>query len=115
MDALKFEFVKDENNLKLKEVLANNTKLKEVRIDIYPNNPLQSLMAFVLLLRTSENNVIVLNNGSRLILKKNDRYKTYFLNILLSEVEECFYNSYENYLEFIIKVQNIYYKLTVLN
>lgn len=115
MDYLKCRFVKDEHNARLKEVFVNNTKLKEVHIDIYPSNPLQPLMTFMLLLRTHENNVLISNDGNRLVLKKNDRYKTNFLNILLSEVEECFYNVYENYLEFIIKVQNIYYKLTILN
>lgn len=114
MEALKFEFVKDKSNLKLKEVLANNIKLKEIHIDIYPSNPMK-LATFMLLLRISENNVIVSNDGNRLILKKNNIYKTHFLNILLSEIKECYFNRCNNHIEFIINVQNIYYRIIIIN
>ena len=45
----KFGFVKDENNLQLKEVLKNNAKLREVYIETYPENPLGHSSSFMLL------------------------------------------------------------------
>lgn len=112
---MKLGFIKDESGLQLKEVLKDNAKLKEVHIDIYPTNPLASLTSFMLLLRTFENNVTVSNDGNRIILKKNDIYETYFMNILFSKITECFVRISETCSELILNVQNIYYKITVLN
>lgn len=108
-------FAKDENNSKLKEVFKNNLRLKEVHIDIYPSNPMLSSEEFMLLLRTSDNNIMISNDGSRLILKKNDKNETHIMNILFSNVLECFFNVEERYYEFVINIQNIYYKITILN
>ena len=115
MDTLKFGFVKDENNSMLKEVFTNNIKLKEIHIDIYPDNPLQSSTTFVLLLRTSENNVVISNDDNRLVLNKNDKYKKQLMNILFSKITDCLFKVSDNCYEFIINVQNIYYKITILN
>ena len=112
---MKFGFIKDKNNSQLKEAFKNNLKLKEVHIDIYPDNPMLSSTNFMLLLRTSENNAITANDGDRLILKKNDKYGTHFMNILFSNVTECFLKISDGYKEFILNVQNIYYKITILN
>ena len=105
---IKFGLNKDINNLKLKEVFKNNIKLKEIHIDLYPENPLvTSKSPFMLLLRTIEKNAIVSNNEDRIILKRNDSCNTFFVNMLLSEVSECYYkNDFNNYYEFIIKIQN---------
>lgn len=106
-----------EKTLQLKDFFKNDLKLKEIHIDIYTNNPLiASSTPFMLLLRTSENNAVVLNDGDRLVLMKNDRYGTYFMNILFSEIEECqcIFCHY-NHCEFILKIQNIWYRITVLN
>lgn len=112
---VKFGFVKDENNLQLKEVLKNDIALKKIHIDAYSENPLSSSMTHMLLLRTIEKNVVVLNSGDRLVLKKNDTYKTYFMNILFSKITECFFKVSESYSEFVLNVQNIYYRITVFN
>jgi hypothetical protein len=112
---MKFGFSKDENNLQLKKIFQNNLKLKEVHIDIYPDNPMISSSEFMLLLRTIEYNSMVSNNDDRLILKRNDKYKTYFMNVLFSSIKECFFKECENNYEFIIKIQNIYYKIIVFN
>lgn len=109
----KFGFVDDKNSLK--EVLTNGTKLKEIHIDIYSENPLNPSSSFMLLLRTFENNTTILNDGDRIIFKRNDKNKTYFMNLLFSKINECFFKSSENYFEFILNIQNIYYKLTILN
>lgn len=117
MDAkniFEFGFVKDNNNL-IKEVFRNNAKFKEVHIDVYPHNPMQSSIPFVLLLRTIEENVTIYNDGRRLILKMNDRFGTYIMNVLFSDITECFYSIADECYDFILNVQNIYYKLTVLN
>lgn len=112
---MKFGFVKDENNLKLKEVLKNNIKLKEVHIDIYPENPLISPTSFMLLLRTIEKDAIIYNDNNRLILKKCDKNKTHIINVLFSKITECFSKTTDSYFEFILNIQNIWYKIIVLN
>ena len=113
---MKFGLFKDENNLKLKEVLRDNTKLKEIHIDIYPENPLiSSSSSFMLLLRTIEKNATVSNDEDRIVLKKNDRYQTYFMNVLFSEITECYYKISDGLSEFILSIQNIYYRIIVFN
>lgn len=112
---MKFGFIKDENNSQLKEVLKDNLKLKEIHIDIYSDNPMLSSTNFMLLLRTYENNAVASNDGDRLILKKNDKYETHFMNILFSNIAECFSKVSGSCSEFILNVQNIYYKITILN
>ncbi len=112
---MKYGFVYDANNLRLKEVLKDNTKLKEVHIDTYPESPLASPTNFMLLLRTSEKNVIVSNDGDRIIFKKNDKNKTHFMNVLFLKISECFFRISGSCLEFIFNIQNIYYRITVFN
>lgn len=114
---MKLGFTKDESNSKLNEIFRDNTKLKEVHIDIYPTNPLvSSPIPYMLLSRTIENKMLVKNSGNRLVLKKNiDGYDTYFMNVLLSEIKECYYKDSDGFSEFIINIQNIYYKITVFN
>lgn len=112
---MKFGFIKDEDNSQLKNIFQNNLKLKEVHIDVYPDNPMVSSSDFVLLLRTHDDNVVVLNDDNRLILKRCDKYETHIMNILFSSVFECYVKSIETYREIIMNVQNIYYKITILN
>lgn len=112
---MKFGFVKDENNLQLKKIFQNNSKLKEIYIDIYPNNPMISSGDFILLLRTQDDNVVALNDDGRLILKRCDKYETHIMNILLSNILECYIKGAETYHELILNVQNMYYKITILN
>ena len=112
---MKFGFVKDENNLQLKKIFQNNSKLKEVHIDIYPDNPMISSGNFALLLRTQYDNVFISNDNNRLILKRCDKYETHIMNILLSGIYECYVKEVVNYCELILNVQNIYYKITILN
>ena len=113
---LEMAFVKDENNLKLKEVFKNNIKLKDIHIDAYPENPLvTSSEPFMLLLRTIEKNITVENDGDRLVLKKSDGFATYIMNVLFSKITESYYKSSGSYFEFILNIQNIYYKITVFN
>lgn len=112
---MKFGFVKDESNLQLKEVLKDNAKLKEIHIDTYPENPLDSSTPFTLLLRTSEKNATVSDDGNRIIFKRNDKYKTHFMNVPFSKITECFFKFSDGISEFILNIQNIYYRITVLN
>lgn len=111
-------FTKDESNIsKLNEVFKDNAKLKEIHIDVYPENPLiSSSTPFMLLLRAVEKKMLVKNSGTRLVLKKRiDNFDTYFMNISLSEINECYYKSIDGYFEFILNIQNIYYRITVFN
>lgn len=112
---MKFGFIMDESNSQLKKIFQNNLKLKEVHIDIYPDNPMTSSSDFMLMLRTHDDNVVVLNNDDRLILKRCDRYETHIMNILFSSVNDCYIKGAETYREIILNVQNIYYKVTILN
>ena len=114
---LKFGLTKDEDNSKLKEVLKDKIRLKEIHIDTYPENPLITSSApFMLLLRTIEKNMIVSNNENRLVLKKIvDKFETHFMSILFSEITECYYKGTNGYFEFILKIQNIYYRITIYN
>lgn len=112
---IKFGFVEDNRNLQLREIFRNNIKLKEVHMDIYPDNPLKAPVPFVLLLRAIERNVSVLNDNNRLILKKNDRFGTYIVNVSLSDVSESHYKMTDTYCEFIVKIQNIYYRIIIIN
>lgn len=114
---MKLGFTNDEQNMKLNEVFKDNVKLKEIHIDIYPTNPLvSSPIPYMLLLRTIEKKMLVKNSGNRLVLKKNiDGYDTYFMNVLLSEIKECYYKDFDGFSEFILNIQNIYYKITVFN
>lgn len=112
---IKFGFIKDEENLRFKEVFKDGVKLKEVHIDIYSESPLVTSTSFMLLLRTIEKNIMVSNNETRIILNRNDTYKTQFMNVLLSKMTDCFYKITECGSEFIINIQNIHYRIAVLN
>lgn len=113
---MKFGFIADKNNLLLKEAFENGLKLSEIHIDVYPENPLVSSSApFMLLLRTIETNAMTSNDGDRLILTRNDGFGTYFINVLFSEVKECYYKDTGDIFEFILNIQNIWYRIIVLN
>ena len=114
---MKFGFVKDEQNTRLNETFRDNIKLKEIHIDIYPANPLvPSSLPYMLLSRTIEKKMLVKNSGNRLVLKKNiDGYDTYFMNVLFSAIKECYYKYSDGFFEFILNIQNIYYKITLFN
>ena len=114
---MKLGFQKDEDAAKLNEIFKDNIKLKEIHIDVYATNPLvPSSTPYMLLLRTIEKKMLVKNSGTRLVLKKNmDGYDTYFMNILLSEIKECHYSVSNGFSEFILNIQNIYYRVIVFN
>ena len=70
----------------------------------------------MLLLRTIEKKVIVSNDEERLILKKNvDKFLTYFMNIPFSKITECYYKTYNGCSEFVLNIQNTYYRITIFN
>ena len=112
---MKFGFVREENDLRLKEMIRTKNRLKEIHIDVYSENPLASPTSFMLLLRTSENNATISVDGDRLIFKRNDSQETHFVNVLVSKITDCFSKISDDYSEFILNIQNIYYKITVFN
>jgi hypothetical protein len=113
----KLGFAKDENNSKLNEVFKDNVRLKEIHIDIYATNPLVSSSSpHMLLLRTIERKILVKNSGNRLVLKKViDGFDTYFMNVLSSEIKDCYYKDLNEFSEFVLNIQNIYYKIIIYN
>ena len=112
---MKFGFVREENDLRLKAMTENKSKLKEVHIDIYSENPLIASAPFMLLLRTVEKNATISIDEDRLVLRKNDGYETHLMNVLTSKITECFSKICKDYSEFILNIQNIYYRITILN
>lgn len=110
-----FGFVKQGYDSQLKELLKGGIKLKEIHIDAFSENPIISSSSFMLLLRASEKNATVLIDSNRLIFKRNDSQNTYFINILLDKITECFSKISEDYSEYILNVQNIYYRITIIN
>ena len=115
-NAFKLGFIDDRNNLQFNETFKSGNKLKDIHIEIYPNNPIESHSPFTLFIRTIEKNVLVLNDGNRLILESNNKFKTYTLNILLSDITKCFVEANtRGYSSFVINVKNIWYRITVVN
>ena len=113
---MKYGFVVEEDYSKLIEVIKNTTRLKNVHIDTYAENPLLPSNSHMLLLRAVEKNIEILVEGDRLIFKRNDLYGTHFVNVLISKIKECFSKRVsENYDEYILNIQNIYYRITVFN
>ena len=112
---MKIGFVKDESNLQFNKVFKNKVMIKDIYIDVYPENPaIAPTIPFMLLLRMVGKKIIVDNNGDRLILNgKVDGIETHFMNIVLSKMTECYYKIGSGYTEFIINVHNIFYKITV--
>lgn len=114
-DFIKFGFVRKNINMYLNKT-ENDIKLKEIHIEMYPENPFNSSNCFMLMLRTSEKNAIVSTEDDRIILKKNDAHKTHIANVLTSKVIDCYHKKYRGlYDEFILNIQNIWYKITILN
>ena len=111
----KFGFVAEKDYSKLVELIKNTTRLKKVHIDTYPENPLIPSGSHMLLLRTVEKNIEILVEDNRLIFKKNDMYGTHCMNVLISKIKECFFKITGDCDEYIINIQNIYYKITILN
>ena len=116
-DFVKFGFIKEEIDMYLNkmQLLKNSVKLKEIHIDVYPENPFSSSAHFMLILRAFEKNATILVDNDRIIFKKDDTYETHFVNISASKVIECFSKISDDCYEFILNVQNIYYKITILN
>lgn len=117
-----FGFVKEELDVYLNKMLLleNNVKLKkiyvrEMYIDVLSENPLSSSDCFMLILRASEKNATISIEEDRIIFKKDDECKTHFVNISASKVTECFSKISDDCYEFILNVQNIYYKITIFN
>ena len=96
-------------------MLKNNVKLKEIHIDICPESPFASSDSFMLILRACEKDATISVDGDRIVFKKNDVYETHFVNVLSSKVTECFSKMSDECYEFILNVQNIYYKITIFN
>lgn len=111
----KYGFVNEKDYSKLIEIIKNTPRLREVYIDTYPENPLLSSDSHMLLLRTVEKRAVILVEGDRLIFKRDDAYGTHFVNVLISKIKECFSKMTGDCDEYILNVQNIYYKITVFN
>lgn len=115
-DFIKLGFAKREMNLSLNKA-ESIFKLKEVYVEVYTENPFDSSTGFMLVLRASEKNAIASLGFDRIVLKKSDTNETHMINILASKVNECYYKGCPDYTygEFILNIQNIWYRITVFN
>lgn len=112
-----FGFVKEDVSSCLNKLLSqkNSVKLKEIHIDIHPESPFSSSACFTLMLRASEKNATISLEGDRIILKKDDVYKTHFVNVVSSKITECFSKVSDGCHEYILNIHNIYYRITIFN
>ena len=111
----KYGFVNEKDYSKLIEIIRNADRLVEVHIDTYPENPLLSSDSYMLLLRTVEKKARILVEDDRLIFKRDDIYETHFVNVLISKIKECFSKMTGDCDEYILNIQNIWYRITVFN
>lgn len=111
----KYGFVNEKDYSKLIEIIRNADRLVEVHIDTYPDNPLLSSDSYMLLLRTVEKKARILVEDDRLIFKRDDMYGTHFVNVLISKIKECFSKMTGDCDEYILNIQNIWYRITVFN
>ena len=112
---MKYGFVAEKDYSKLIEIIRNTNRLIEVHIDTYPENPLLSSDSHMLLLRTFEKRAKILVEDDRLIFKRDDIYGTYFVNVLISKIKECYSKMTGVCDEYILNIQDVYYKITILN
>jgi hypothetical protein len=112
---MKYGFVAEKDYSKLIEIIKNTNRLIEVHIDTYPENPLLSSDSHMLLLRTVEKKARILVEDDRLIFKRCDIYGTHFVNVLISKIKECFSKMTGDCDEYILNIQNTYYRITVFN
>lgn len=111
----KYGFVNEKDYSKLIEIIRNADRLVEVHIDTYPENPLLSSDSHMLLLRTFEKRAKILVEDDRLIFKRDDINGTHFVNVLISKIKECFSKMTGDCDEYILNIQNIWYRITVFN
>lgn len=67
----------------------------------------------MLLLRMIEKNVIVHSDDNRIIFKKKDKWETCLSDVLFSKIKECFYKISDTCSEYIVNIQNVFYRVTV--
>lgn len=108
----KLGFTKDEDCTCFDKMFKNNTVLNELHIDIYNENPVNH-SSLMLLLRTFDKNVLVKNDNNRLILEKGDKFNTYIINIMVSEVKTIYKKMSNNYVDFLLNVCDVWYKITI--
>lgn len=110
---VKFGFIKDENNVFFNEVFKNNTKLNELYIDVYNENPINHSSSLMLLLRTCDKNISVVNENNRISFKKNDEFNTCITNLMIPKIKTFYKKVSDNYVDFILNICNVWYKITI--
>lgn len=110
---IKFGFTEDENNVYLNKVFKNNTKLNELYIDVYNENPISHSPSLMLLLRTYNKNISIINKNNRLIFKKNDKFNTYIINVMMSKIKVFYKKASDDYVDFLLNVCDVWYKITI--
>lgn len=111
---IKYGFSKDIDKSQLSKVFSDGIKIKELYIDIYSSNPFDNTVRPILMLRRSEKNVSVLNDGKSIIIKMDNNYNEYIMELMLDTVKDSYFKmNFENSFDFILNCQNIFYKVTI--
>ena len=113
----KFGFVEDNINTYLNELKLHNNAMQfsEVHVDVYPKNPLDSSnLQFELMLRIDEKNALVRIDNDRIVVQKNNMYGTHLLNVLISNIKELYSKTSDDYIEFILNIHNVYYRVIII-
>ena len=97
------------NNINLKSIFGNNCKIKKIYLDVFFNNP------FSLILRNDIVNPVIICDNENLIVKSIKSGKTtYISNILLSEIISCKIIEERNYIELVLELNKIIYRMLVV-
>lgn len=101
-------FVKDCEKELFGKIFGDIKKIKEIHIDVYMDKP------YMIFSRVIEKDV-VLKNNNRIVVHKNDKYKTVIVNVPFNEIINCVYKKYaDNQYEIIFNIQNVCYKMLVI-
>ena len=109
------KFIEDLKMEKLKEKFVSDKVIEKIYITAYFENPLKKSYENMVVLRGEGSNVIISDDEQRLILKRKYTFQDCILNILYSKIEKCFFKGEKTYCEFVLKVKDIYYKITIFD
>ena len=106
MDELKvFGYVVSTDKTGFDEVFDGRS-FKEIHIDMYTYNPYQ------LFSRVIDNNISMLHEDNRIVLKRKDGMV--LVDVLYDNIYEYAMKKCKEYYQFVLTIQNIWYKILVV-
>lgn len=98
-----YELATDKSNF---DKIFNGKSFKEIHIDTYANEPYQ------LLSRVIGNNIKIIHKDGRIVLKRKDGMV--LVDVLFDSICEYAMKKRKEYYQFILTIQNIWYKILVV-